>query len=404
MIIKINLDPDTLKKIREAVVSGGFLNEHDFVRMAINNQLEDVPENLFKDISESPDSEESEKIGFKKLDHEQLKQFSEKKILENKESSISLPIQHMLYGPSAAGLIWFFHNRFLPVKFVIYELARTMFEEKSHWIYLNQFKESVSDIAVEFSDKLETINVKNNDLKLTTGFPVSYTKLQTRHGNRKLKKIRGKENKKIWLADRLNSGKKRFADQFVGKPVKKGDGITFSGAIYEMGLISVMKVDKEWKITLTEKGQKFLSIENPVLDIISSNLNQNTVENIFSKEEVDFIFEKIIPLFPVESDIIHQIMREKVGFVYTSNDIRKMIYEHKLTYLEEILSDEQIVHFKQIYKNDFESTDEEGIFAVLADKHSDIQAAVLIRRLSELGITQLTIQHNESEYTLKVHK
>ncbi|AFS83372.1 hypothetical protein [Candidatus Nitrosopumilus sediminis] len=405
MLVRLNLESNVHQKIKKLIEDGHFENEHDFIRMAINNELEEYLSQGNRRSTELIDSEINlDESVTKKLEKIDFEQVSKKlnRIFEQIDVSIDgkLPISPpgVLYGPSSAGLIWVFQNRFFPVKVIVFELLRQISQGDSKWIDLEQFKDDISDFAIPIGETLQHVHVKNNELNLAVGFPVSKEKLLQRHGKRSLKKIKRKQDKEDWLIARYNSGRKRFADQFLGKFGKKDNKKVFTGACFEMGLLLVSEDSK--KITLSSNGRKFASLQNPVIDNIQSDTIQKTVENIFSKEEVDFILENVLPLFPLEEKIVQSILSLESGTVLTAGEAQDILEEQKRIYLANLYDKDSLENFEIKYKDEMEDDEETKIVPWLAKKSSDMQIAATLRRMSELGILCLKIEQNVPSYTV----
>jgi len=405
MLIRFNLEPSIHQKIKKLIEDGQFSSEHDFIRMAINNELEEYLSQGNRRSPELLDGEMNldesvlgklEKIDFKEVSQKLKKIFDHIDVSVDGISTFSS--QEELYGPSSVGLIWIFQNRFFPIKLIVFELARQISEGDSQWVDLESFKDHISDFAIPVGETLQHISIENNDLNLTVGFPVSKEKLLQRHGKRSLKKIKRKQDKEDWLIARYNSGRKRFSDQFVGKLGKKNNTKVFTGACFEMGLVLISE-DYE-KISLSSNGRIFASLPNPVIDIIQSEKIQTTVKNVFSKDEVEFILKNIIPNFPLEEKVIQSIMSLKPGTTFTAGEAQDIMEEQKQIYLTELYDKNSLKDFELKYKDEMEEDEETKIIPWLAKKSSDMQIAATLRRMSELGILRLKIEQNVPSYTV----
>jgi len=413
MSFRIRPDAGIREKIKKLIDEGTYTNEQEFFRIAINNQLEDdlnpesKPDILIEDKVKGIISEAEVEINayppamkhwnYSVIDITKLKNFQRLETLDLKE--IEPLSSDELYGPTSTGLIFFIQNRFLPIKLIVTELARTISEKKSQWIDLDDFKNNVSELAIGIGERLREIKVIDNDINLSTGFPVSIEKLKERHGNRLLKKIRLKENKNRWLIERSISGKRRFVDQFLGKPIKKDERMTFYGACFEMGLISVVD-DNGWKLTLTENGTKFASMKNHVLELISSNIGEKNIDKVFSENELKFILKNIIPKFGLEKNVINEIMKKKKGHVLIAEDAKNILETQKRDYLIAMYEPKDFTKFEIEYKKKMEKDQQKDILIWLTEKQSDVQTAATMRRLAELGVVSLKIKDNKPKYTV----
>ena len=183
-------------------------------------------------------------------------------------------------------ILFRFYSRFAPAKIVLSVLADLLRKNPSLTkINLKALRADALDIAAEFNDKItefESINSIKRIKKTSTGFP----------------KISGNIEDDI-------SVQKRFRDQYIGKTRKDRDNkqLYFEGILSALGFATLSKEGKEEYISLTKKGKEFYLLDNPIL-------NEDYSQGL-SKDEREFIIEKIIPEIKLES-LFHKVALETV--------------------------------------------------------------------------------------------
>ena len=141
-------------------------------------------------------------------------------------------------------------------------------------------------------------------------------------------------------------------------------------------------------------------MNNTVLKIISSDVSNNFIETVFSKDEFDFIMEKIIPYFYLEEIIINNIMNLPKDTVLSVDDVEHIFKKEKSRYLENVYTARKLKEFEDKYKDKMSSDGYTDIIKWLIEKYLPIQIASTLRRLAELGVVKLEIDHNVPRYTL----
>ncbi|MCH8915832.1 MAG: hypothetical protein IIA82_08335 [Thaumarchaeota archaeon] len=403
MIIRVNLNHEYFKKIKELVEKGDYEDEYDFINRAIKNQIQDEfgearsPDILISQKSGDVIIETKSKFSTHdepRFELVELRQrlndiFSKQTFL--KEIDVT-PIsqQEELYGPGTAGLIWIFHNRFFPVKFVLNELGNLMAVKKSNWVDLKELKERVSDVGFHISEKLYARKSTKDFIDLTIGLPATTQKLQERY-----KRVRHKEEK---VNARIASSKKRFANQYVARIVKsKTEKETFSGACYEMGLITIQREgENKLNVTLTELGKEFVTMKNPILEeLISPNISLDRIDQVFSSEETNFIADKIISQFELENIFIKKISENK-GKELTIAKIRDIFRTEKTNFFKTHHTPKQL----ESLEKDYPGLDKTEILAEVVDNYFEVQSTVTMSRLMELGLVKRNLAGNISSYNI----
>jgi hypothetical protein len=220
--------------------------------------------------------------------------------IESENLIKKLPQNQIYNNIHSAGMIYRFQTKILPVKFSLMCLAKIMIEQNSPWIDLNEFKNYTSESAKIFIKKFDSSSIRNK-FKVKTGFPISNPNDFKSDQDQYLSYIRSS---------------KRFTEDFVGRKLKKREGVQMGGACFEMGLIKAKTIfDDEKKsgkifVTLSDSGKEFVSYKNDLIGFIYGN-NQDIPKSIFSQQEREFYFRKILPEFKFENDFVKHLMEHK---------------------------------------------------------------------------------------------
>ena len=181
---------------------------------------------------------------------------------------------------------------------------------------IEELKTVVSTNTRNFTDMLSKMNRKELDVKPAVGFPRTSDDFEK---TPKLKKMR-KGRRKAKASELEATSNNRFLDQFVGRELKKESSRRVAGAAFEMGLMYAGSDDEnsKLKVTLSELGKEFVGLDwtkntetyNQIFDQIWNPEKRGVtpIKNIFSKLEVDFIMEKIIPRFELEYIIVKEFL------------------------------------------------------------------------------------------------
>lgn len=307
MIIKVDLDADQIKRIEKLIENGEYSNIRQFIDIAISNQIEEEGASdtitVRKGILEIP-TPVGIPVGKEWRD-------SIKKI--NLEKSELKPQQNKL--------IWYFYNRFFPQKIVVYQLAQMIAGFHKNWIELSEIQDKAfllaSQVSVRLKENEYTKKIARNK-KLSTGLPTPSIELSALKGIKKRKK-----------EGKLQKGRIRFMEQIVGTVKEKKEGKFFTGACFELGLISVKFSEDTCYVSLTEKGRTFAIQKNPILD-------EEKFERSFSDEETRFILQEIYPNFELENKLIKEIIEQVKIKRLTSKEIDPIFQkEHRKQFTEE---------------------------------------------------------------------
>jgi len=353
MLIKIDIESDLFKQIEKLVSEGKYENFYQFLKVAMNNQLQEEKSEIISSDKTVPSPLDAKlnKIG---------------QVLQQRIFNLlsEVPLEESEIVPIPKDLIWSFYTRFFPVKVVIRKLVTMLYSEKK-WIKLSDLQDESFFSAEAISDDLrgyeDDYNLPRNE-KHSTGLPLPKSELYGLRGNKK----KSKEEK-------LKASKIRFQEQIVGRQINKVSP-DFSGACFEMGLMRVKFEDGECFVTLTENGYEFALMENPILDFDECNRS-------FSNEEIQFIKEKIISKFGLENKLVNLIIKQLESKMLSAKEIEIIFEKEKLQYYQDKISNEE-------YKRKLIST-------------TTSERVATMGRLSELRITNWKInKQGQSEYSL----
>lgn len=302
MIIKLDLEGDPFERIEALVKDGKYNDLYQFIKLAINNQLEEEKSGVI-------DTGDFEKKPTKSLQSitAEIQQSLARLFSDNE-------LEESEIAPLPSSLIWSFYNRFFPAKIVVRQLALMLANDQKWadlWILQDQAftsAEEISDTLKEYEDEKDIPRNK----KLSTGLPLPSSELRG---------LRKSEKKK--RRDKLIASRIRFQEQFVGRYIKKDS--RFKGMCFEMGLLRVKIKDDSCLVSLTELGREFALMENPIIDDQEYN-------KTFSDDEVRFILEKIIPKFQFEKIIVDKILNELRNKTLSSDEIDKIFTSEKKTF------------------------------------------------------------------------
>jgi len=216
--------------------------------------------------------------------------------------------QHEIYGLSGVEMIHRFHTKILPVKFSLMCLSEMIVEKDNPWVSLTELKTYTLHSAKIFIEKFNSSAIRNK-FKVNIGFP-------------RQEPEEYKDSVHSYLSYERSS--KRFTEQFVGRKLQKHEGIQMGGACFEMGLIEAKALTYEEEkarglsntgsrkifVTLSENGKEFVSYKNDLIDFIY-NSKENEPDSIFSQQEREFYFKKILPEYKFEKMFVEHLMKHK---------------------------------------------------------------------------------------------
>jgi len=218
-----------------------------------------------------------------------------------------------------------------------------------------------------------------------------------------------RKNKTILVFTKLEASKKRFADQFIGRSIKKEklQREIFSGACIEMGLIQVEKDEStdELMVALTETGKDFVLIDNPIIERYRKDfLDGMKTEVVFSKKESQYILEKIIPRYPLEKQLIDKIL--KISNKHFKNvDVANIFKDLKKKYNGEVISEKEFKEIANRYdseiKKKFEVNSPVNTIDWVTSRYLDLQPIGTLGRMIELDLLSREYIGREAQYTIK---
>ena len=214
--------------------------------------------------------------------------------------------QHEIYGLSGVEMIHRFHTKILPVKFSLMCLSEMIVEKDNPWVSLTELKTYTLHSAKIFIEKFNSSAIRNK-FKVNIGFP-------------RQEPEEYKDSVHSYLSYERSS--KRFTEQFVGRKLQKHEGTQMGGACFEMGLIEAKALTYEEEkarglsntgsrkiyVTLGKNGKEFVSYKNDLIDFIY-NSKENEPDSIFSQQEREFYFKKILPKYKFEKMFVEHLMK-----------------------------------------------------------------------------------------------
>ena len=282
------VESSLLKKIAEIKNNENLTDEREVIIRAIRNYYKKTISN-YPRPREQFDDELHETTFDGSVDIEKL----EKILAEIKsETFIKKLPQHQIYNSlKSAGMMHRLHTKILPVKFSLLCLSTMIVEQNNPWIDLNDLKSYALESAKIFIKNFKSSAIRNK-FKVTSGFPI-------------LNSGDFKNDQKSYLLYVRSS--KRFTEEFVGRKLQKRKGIQIGGACFEMGL-TLAKIENYDEIknsgkifvTLSESGKEFVSYKNSIIDFVYKPL-QKEPSSIFTRQEREFYFRKILPEFKFEN-------------------------------------------------------------------------------------------------------
>jgi hypothetical protein len=170
---------------------------------------------------------------------------------------------------------WGYINRLLPVKFAIRLLANRINSQETS-VPLDAFAAEGAEAAREFGMWLARYDDKQGNPRgerLSEGFPI---------GDARVASLR------------------RYQNNFVGYE-RKSDGAMF-GALFELKLAGVERVQGKLRLGLTQEGLRFAQIANPIID-------NTDLSRALSKEEREFYLAHIDERVPGECFAFGQCLK-----------------------------------------------------------------------------------------------
>jgi hypothetical protein len=322
VIVKIDLDAVKVNKIEQLIATGNYLDIPQFVNVAISNQLEEEFSTIKGPIIRSGKLSSAVEVGQLHMESDGESQNLTFPIADQygpwRKQLQDLQVESTKIHPRTSDLIWYFYNRFFPVKLVIHVLAQIIAIQHKNWIELADVQVQAFEFAEGVATKLKNFEISAKmarNKKLSTGLPSSRMELVGFRGTSKRKK-----------EEKLIRGRTRFMDQIVGKYVPKNR--MFSGACFDLGLIGIQQRNEISYVSLTQLGKEFALLENPILD-------KDLFEAAFSDKEVYFIFHKIYSKFKLEEKIVKNIIEWLKKEPLTSSQIDELFKNEYTDFIPE---------------------------------------------------------------------
>lgn len=315
MLIKVDIDSDLYRKIEKLIDEGKYSDLYEFIKIAINNQIQEeksepeyFEEKLLSEIIPGKSFHDI-KLNIKEKQN-QLGALLSGDILEKGE-----------FLPTSSDLIWSFYNRFFPVKIIVRKLA-TMINQNKIWFSLDEVREESFTSAESISDELKRLEEEREfgrSERLSTGLPLPKSESKSLKGNKLKRKL-----------EKIAASELRFKEQFVGRYIKRDN--EFKGACFNLGLIRVKSENGDCLITLSDLGNEFALMENPILD--GEHFDSN-----FSDEEVKFIITKIISRFKIEDIVVKTILKELKTRKLSSDDLDSIFKKVMVKHVDTVTSE-----------------------------------------------------------------
>ena len=244
-----------------------------------------------------------------------------------------------------AGLIYYWQNRILPIKFVLAVLGALMVSKGNALVTLDELEKAVISDADGFVKKNSTsyassANTSDEERKFSekkfkdilVGFPMSVTPLPW-------EKKDMKHNSTQVLRSR-----RRFCEQFLGRymKAKKRNVEGMAGACFEMGMLEAYEhtnKDGQTKtfIMLTKLGLELLCIENPILSSVYDN--KSLPKEKFSEKERELFMDNILPRFELENDVVSEFFKLQSNLdrgEHETKDLLKIFKKKQRAFLEKL--------------------------------------------------------------------
>jgi len=267
----IEISRKTAKKIGELISQGKYESFHDFLLVAVENQLFIESHELRVEKTLEPTKVparvgvDQEKYTKMPLDLPELRtdwgdlQHSEPPNLENLWSKY----------------VWGQYNRIFPAKITLRVLANFLEDRKV--MDLKVLQDRASDVAAKVGPYLRRADRKSGRKRwenLSVGLP----------------------------KNRRNQGAiSRFKLQFVGYMTKKG---VLHGLPVSLGFVNISSEEsaKQHKIGITEAGEQFAKLKNPIMD-------SGILERTLSDDEAAFYISHVQSNQPYEMEAIKSIVK-----------------------------------------------------------------------------------------------
>jgi len=253
MLLPIKLSGKELKEIEEFVRRGDIESVHDFVRYAIQNQLQLEREKL--------DAGEVKEYHLPKISTETVpkEKYASTIDLSPTETNKFVSLDASKIRERTKGPMWALKNKYFPVKFVLRVIQKMTSSSDEGKIPVPFLQEEIKKYAFPMRNEMEVLDGEMGNkrgAKIATGLPVN--------------------NENSFY---------RFFDNFV--IYVSPDRNIIKGMPYELGFIDFI----DGAIVLTEDGYNFACLYSPILDGYMQEKEMPQYQ--FSDEELNFLYEHI---------------------------------------------------------------------------------------------------------------
>ncbi|EJN57784.1 ribbon-helix-helix domain-containing protein [Halogranum rubrum] len=280
MKIVIDVPEEIVREVKEAVKRGGYEDSKEFIRTAIETQIElETSEQqtllTFDDAFEELEQSDSLPHNQSKPEPSDVHQVQAE--LENRSFE---PLQ-VVNEPDRSrlddGPLWGQYNRVFPIKLVTRRLANVLLGKSGdeEWIELERFSDQTATVARNVGKKLleeDEAKSRGRGEKLSAALPIG---------------------------DNAQKSMDRFKSHFVGYSDRNGN---LTGAPAHLLFVDITS-ESPSKIGLTDAGRQLASIHNPLLD------DGLSADEALSRDEVEFLVSFFREELPAEYEAMLTIAR-----------------------------------------------------------------------------------------------
>lgn len=293
-MVTIRLAARELKEIEEFIRKGEVENIHDFIRYAVQNQLQ-----LERERFEPFDYYQVASHSTTMIDEKSPAVLRQNKIrlspkinLPAIETNNYITLQSSTVRERTKSPIWALKNRYFPMKVVLRVIQKMVSKTDNGKVSLDSLTLEIRKIATKIKSSMELLDERMDNK-------------------------RGKRFATSFPSHKNNKSYDRFYNSFV--IYISPDGNTIKGFPYEMGFIDII----EGGLFLTEDGNNFANIHSPILD--GYLLEDEIPLHVFSNEELNFLYEHIKQKTVSEAILYKFMLTQLENDVNTPDDMNKKI-------------------------------------------------------------------------------
>ena len=289
MIITIRLTGKELEEIEKVVSIGEVGSINDFIKYAIQNQLqlEKEGENVLLMDKNSTLIEEKPSIYTPPFDISYLQRTEDEDVKEYLVYLDDATIMERTRYP-----IWALKNKFFPLKFVLRIIENMIYREDGR-VSVKSLRKIIEPIAFRMKEEMDKLDKQ----------------LENKRGNRF---SAGFPKQKEGSYD-------RFFKNFV--VYISPDGETIKGMPWELGFIDVKGED----VYLTEEGYTFAHLHSPILDgYLKDKVMPNTQ---FSEDELRFLYKYIYEKVSSEKTLYEFMFNQIEKGINTPEDLNQSFHD-----------------------------------------------------------------------------